>query len=131
MTGSGEGMMDGNRPAAVFASIEQIGIGQVGDVPDAGHALLIQEMHAFDERAAALLGVSASSSVVRSMQRAASLRAKRFDPRLTERVANSAARASKPTASTDPTHGNLGSWGIASKTLGQPAPESRRRVYET
>jgi hypothetical protein len=28
--------MDGNRPAAVFASIEQIGIGQVGDVPDAG-----------------------------------------------------------------------------------------------
>jgi hypothetical protein len=59
-----------------------------------GHALLIQEMHAFDERAAALLGVSASSSVVRSMRRTASLRAKRFDPRLTERLANSAARAS-------------------------------------
>ena len=35
--------MDGNRPAAVFASIEQIGIGQVGDVPDAGHALLIRD----------------------------------------------------------------------------------------
>jgi len=129
MTGSGEGMIDGNRPAAVFASIEQIGIGQVGDVPDAGHALLIQEMH-FDERAAALLGVSASSSVVRSMRRTASLRAKRFDPRLTERLANSPARASAP-ASTDPTHGNLDSWGIASKTWGQPAPESRRRVYET
>jgi hypothetical protein len=53
MTGSGEGMMDGNRPAAVFASIEQIGIGQVCDLPDASHALLIQEMHAFDQRAAA------------------------------------------------------------------------------
>ena len=105
--------MDGNRPAAVFASIEQIGIGQVGDLPDASHALLIQEMHAFDQR------------------RTASLRANRFDPRLTERLANSAARASTPTASTDPTHGNLGSWGIASKTWGQPAPESRRRVYET
>jgi hypothetical protein len=75
--------MDGNWPAAVLAAIERIGIGQVGDDPHVGHALLNQEMHAFDERAAALLGVSASSSVVRSMRRTASLRAKRFDFRST------------------------------------------------
>jgi hypothetical protein len=42
-------MMDGNWPAAVLAAIERIGISQVGDVPHAGHALLNQEMHAFDE----------------------------------------------------------------------------------
>jgi hypothetical protein len=75
--------MDGNWPAAVVAVTEQIGIGQVGDVPVAGHALLIQEMRAFDERAAALPGVSASSSVVRSMRRTASLRTNHFDFRST------------------------------------------------
>ena len=105
--------MDGNRPAAVFASIEQIGIGQVGDLPDASHALLIQEMHAFDQR------------------RTASLRAKRFDPRLTERLANSAARASTPTASTDPTRESRLVADRIEDLGAAGARVTRRRVYET
>ena len=110
--------MDGKWQAAVCAAIKQVGIRQAGYVPDAGHALLIMEMHAFDERVAALPGVPAPSIAVRPMRRTASSRAKRFDPRLTERLADSAARASTPPAPTDPTHGNRGSSEIPSKTWG-------------
>jgi hypothetical protein len=49
--------MEGNWQAAVFAAIKQAGIRQVGYVPKGARALLIQEMHAFEGRAAALPGV--------------------------------------------------------------------------
>lgn len=111
-------MMDGNWQTAVFAAIKQAGIRRAGGVPDAGRALLIQKMHAFAERAAALLEVSAPSSVVSPMWRTASSRVTRFDPRLIERLASSAARASTSAWSTDRGHGNRGSTGISSKTWG-------------
>ncbi len=109
-------MMDGNWQAAVFAAIKQIGIGQVGYVPDASHALPIQEMHAFDERAAALLNAPTPSIIVRPMRRTASSRAKRGDTRLTERLANSAGSPQRPPAGTEPMRGNRGTSWIPSGT---------------
>ena len=60
---------------------------------------------AFALSARTLPGVSAPSSVVRSIIRIASSRAKIFDSRLIDRFASSAARASRATASTAPTRG--------------------------
>ena len=68
---------------------------------------------ALDDRAATLPGVSAPSSVVRSMQRIARSSACIFVSRLIERFASSPARASTPTASIDPTRGIRGSRGSA------------------
>lgn len=108
--------MDCDWQAAVFAANKEAGIRQVGYVPDAGHAVLIQEMQAFDERAAALLGVTASSSNVRPMRRIAGSKAKRFDARLTDRFANLAALASTSPAATEPMRGNSGTSGIPGRT---------------
>lgn len=101
-----------NWQSAEFAAIKEAGIRQVGYVPDASDALLIQVMQAFDEWAAALLGVTAHSSKVRPMRRIAGSREKRFDSRLTERVANLAALASTSPAATEPMRGNSGTSGI-------------------
>ncbi|MGH6846942.1 MAG: hypothetical protein ACREC0_05750 [Methylocella sp.] len=111
-------MMDGNRQAATFAAIKQVGIGQLGCGPGAGHARLILEICAFGEMAAAFLGMSAPSRVIRPMRRTASSMATRFDRTLTERLANSAEPASTPPASTNPMRGDRGSSGIPSKTWG-------------
>src|SRR3981081_3971409 len=55
---------------------------------------------ALAQRAATLPGVSAPSSVVRSMQRIARSRAHSFEDFLIERLASEAARSSAPTSST-------------------------------
>ena len=60
---------------------------------------------AFAESARTFPGVSAPSSVVRSIIRIASSSAKIFDSRLIDRFASSAARPSSETASTDPSRG--------------------------
>ena len=57
------------------------------------------------ESARTLPGVSAPSSVVRSIIRIARSSAKSFDSRLIDRLASSAARASSATASTEPSRG--------------------------
>src|ERR687888_2769067 len=66
---------------------------------------------AFDASAATLPGVSAPSSVVRSIIRTASSSANTFASRLIERFASDAARSSSATASTEPMRGNRGSSG--------------------
>src|SRR5213075_2913781 len=66
---------------------------------------------AFEASAATLPGVSAPSSVVRSITRIASSSAKTLESRLIERVASDAARSSSATASTDPRRGSRGSSG--------------------
>src|SRR5580765_3709368 len=66
---------------------------------------------AFEQSAATLPGVSAPSSVVRSMHRIASSSAKSFASRLIDRFASSPARASTATWSTEPIRGSLGSRG--------------------
>ena len=62
-------------------------------------------------------GVSAPSSVVRSVVRIASSRAKTFASFLIERFASEAARSSRATASTEPIRGSRGSSG-SSKPAG-------------
>ena len=66
---------------------------------------------AFAHNAATLPGVSAPSSVVRSIIRIARSSAASFDPFLIDRFARSAARASSATASTAPTRGSRRSSG--------------------
>ena len=66
---------------------------------------------AFEQIAATFPGVSWPSSVVRSVIRIASSRAKSFDSRLIERRASDAARSSTATSSTEPMRGSRGSSG--------------------
>src|SRR3990170_1201753 len=66
---------------------------------------------AFEQSAATLPGVSAPSSVVRSIIRTASSNACSFDSFLIDRLASVAARSSSATASTEPIRGSLGSIG--------------------
>ena len=66
---------------------------------------------AFEQSAATFPGVSAPSSVVRSIMRTASSNACSFDSFLIERFASVAARSSSATASTAPIRGSLGSSG--------------------
>src|SRR5919108_1786104 len=66
---------------------------------------------AFEQRAAILPGVSAPSSVVRSIMRTARSRAKSFDSRLMDRRASESARSSTATWSTEPILGSRGSSG--------------------
>ena len=73
---------------------------------------------AFAQSAATLPGVSAPSSVVRSIIRTASSSACSFDSRLIERFASSAARPSSATASIAPTRGSRGPLG-SSKPRGR------------
>ncbi len=120
--------MDGNWQVAVVAAIEQAGFRRAGYVPDVGHALHIQEMHAIDERAASLPGVPPLSSVVRSVRRTASSRAKRFDPRLTGRLATSAALASTPPRRRTRCAGTEARAESHRSPGAQPARGSRRRV---
>jgi hypothetical protein len=61
---------------------------------------------AFAESARTFPGVSAPSSVVRSIIRIARSSANSFDSRLIDRFASSAARPSSDTASTDPRRGS-------------------------
>src|SRR3954471_3984003 len=73
---------------------------------------------AFEASAATLPGVSAPSSVVRSVIRTASSSAKTFDSRLIERLARVAARSSSATWSIHPILGSRGSSG-SSNTVGR------------
>ena len=66
---------------------------------------------AFEQSGATLPGVSAPSSVVRSIIRTASSSAQSFDSFLIERFASVAARSSTATASTEPMRGSRGSSG--------------------
>ena len=66
---------------------------------------------AFAQSADTLPGVSAPSSVVRSIMRTTRSRACSFDARLIERLASSALRASRATASTAPARAIRGSKG--------------------
>src|SRR5690349_17704532 len=66
---------------------------------------------AFEQRAATLPGVSAPSSVVRSVQRIARSSANSFASRLIDRLASSPARPSTATWSTEPIRGSRGSSG--------------------
>ena len=66
---------------------------------------------AFEAIAAALPGVSAPSSVVRSVVRMARTSAQTFASRLIERFASDAARSSSATASTAPIRGSRASSG--------------------
>src|SRR5215218_7382347 len=66
---------------------------------------------AFDASAATLPGVSAPSSVVRSIIRTARSSAKSFDSRLMERRESESARSSTATWSTEPMRGSRGSSG--------------------
>src|SRR3954470_16624279 len=72
---------------------------------------------AFELSAATFPGVSAPSSVVRSVQRIASSSAQTFASFLIERLARLAARSSSATASIEPIRGSLGSSG-SSETPG-------------
>jgi hypothetical protein len=73
---------------------------------------------ALEQSAATLPGVSAPSSVVRSIMRTARSSAKTLESRLIERLASVAARSSTATWSTEPMRGSLGSSG-SSKPLGK------------
>src|SRR6478672_3909222 len=73
---------------------------------------------AFEASAATLPGVSAPSSVVRSVMRTASSSANTFAPRLIERLASVAARSSRATWSIEPILGSRGSSG-SSKPVGR------------
>ena len=70
---------------------------------------------AFAQRAATLPGVSAPSSVVRSIIRTIRSSASSFEPRLIERLARSALRASSATASTAPIRVRRGSNGSTAR----------------
>ena len=72
----------------------------------------------FEHSAATFPGVSAPSSVVRSIIRIASSSANTFASRLIERFASEAARSSTPTWSTDPIRASRGSSG-SSKPRGR------------
>ena len=82
---------------------------------------------AFDESAATLPGVSAPSSVVRSIIRTARSSANIFASRLIERFASVAARSSRATASTDPIRGSRDSSG-SSKPAGSAGALAMRGV---
>src|SRR5205823_5768285 len=93
----------------------------------------------FDASAATFPGVSAPSSVVRSITRIARSSANTFESRFIERVASDAARSSSATASTDPSRGRRGSSGSSnppgrtgvvaiSSSLEARAPGSMRLV---
>src|ERR671922_205113 len=73
---------------------------------------------AFEASEATLPGVSAPSSVVRSVMRTARSSANTFDSRLIERFASVAARSSSATASIEPIRGSRGSSG-SSKPAGR------------
>src|SRR6266545_682204 len=83
---------------------------------------------AFEQSAATFPGVSAPSSVVRSMQRIASSSANSFASRLIERLASSSARPSTATWSTEPTRGSRGSSG-SSKPRGSAGACAMAPVY--
>src|SRR5438034_2482298 len=70
---------------------------------------------ALEASAATLPGVSAPSSVVRSVTRTASSRAKTFDSRLIERFASVPARSSIATWSIEPIRGSRGSSGSSNQ----------------
>src|SRR5215211_7583520 len=83
---------------------------------------------AFEQSAATLPGVSAPSSVVRSIIRTASSNAWSFESFLIERFASVAARSSSATASTEPIRGSRGSSG-SSKPRGSAGAWAMRPVY--
>jgi hypothetical protein len=82
---------------------------------------------AFEQSAATLPGVSAPSSVVKSIMRTARSSAKSFDSRLMERFASVAARSSTATWSTEPIRGRRGSSG-SSKPLGKAGACAMQQV---
>src|SRR5215211_1425144 len=83
---------------------------------------------AFEQSAATLPGVSAPSSVVRSIIRTASSNAWSFESFLIERFASVAARSSSATASTEPIRGSRGSSG-SSNPRGSAGACDIRPVY--
>src|SRR5262245_19152588 len=82
----------------------------------------------FDVSAATLPGVSAPSSVVRSIIRTARSRANSFASRLIDRFASVPARSSSATASTEPIRGSRGSSGSSNPVASTGALAIRRSL---